>query len=210
MSSERMSLKLAGPGNVRKLVAARYTVEWNQVMAATLVATAPAPLLLAWQQRYLVGGLTLGAVKERIDIGESTQGMAPVPFLRCMLAVAHLYALPPSALPAIQAVEGGAPGVVHHNRNGTEDLGVMQVNTFWVMPIARASGLSAVGVWSRLIGDPCFNITAAGAILRVYLNETHDLMRAIGDYHSHTPVLNRRYQLQVLAAARRLFVTAER
>lgn len=137
--------------------------------------------------------------------------MATVPFLGCMLAVAHLYALPPSALPAIQAVEAGAPGVVHHNRNGTDDLGVMQVNTFWVAPIANASGLSPVAVWSRLVGDPCFNITAAGAILRVYLNETHgDVMRAIGDYHSHTPVLNRRYQLDVVAAARRLFTTAER
>lgn len=136
--------------------------------------------------------------------------MTPVPFLSCMLAVAQLYALPPSALPAIQAVEAGAPGVVHHNRNGTDDLGVMQVNTFWVIPIARASGLSPVAVWSRLVGDPCFNITAAGAILRVYLDESHNLMRAIGDYHSHTPVLNYRYQLQVAAAARRLFATTDR
>lgn len=136
--------------------------------------------------------------------------MTTVPFLACMLAVAHLYALPPSALPAIQAVEGGAPGVVRHDRNGTDDLGVMQVNTFWVKPIAQASGLSPLAVWSRLIGDPCFNITAAGAILRIYLNETHDQMRAIGDYHSHTPVLNRRYRQEVLAAARRLFVTAEK
>jgi len=136
--------------------------------------------------------------------------MMPVPFLRCMLAVAHLYALPPSALPSIQAVEGGAPGVVRHDRNGTEDLGVMQVNTLWILPVARASGLSPLAVWSRLIGDPCFNITAAGAILRIYLDESHNVMLAIGDYHSHTPVLNRLYQLKVLAAARRLFVTAKR
>lgn len=135
--------------------------------------------------------------------------MTPIPFFRCMIAVAHLYALPPSALPAIQVVEGGAPGVVHHNTNGTDDLGVMQVNTFWVLPIARASSLTPLAVWSRLIGDPCFNITAAGAILRVYLNETHgDVMRAIGDYHSHTPILNRRYQFEVLGAARRLFASA--
>ncbi len=137
--------------------------------------------------------------------------MSPIPFLSCMMAVAHLYSLPPSALPAIQVVEGGAPGVVHHNTNGTDDLGVMQVNTFWVIPLSKASDLPPVAVWSRLIGDPCFNITAAGAILRVYLNETHnDVMRAIGDYHSHTPILNRKYQLDVLAAARRLFASAAR
>jgi soluble lytic murein transglycosylase-like protein len=137
--------------------------------------------------------------------------MLPIPFLRCMMAVANLYSLPPSALPAIQAVEAGAPGVVHHNTNGSDDLGVMQVNTFWVVPLSRASGLTPVAVWSRLVGDPCFNITAAGAILRVYLNETHNnVMRAIGDYHSHTPILNRKYQLDVLAAARRLFASAAR
>lgn len=48
---------------VVNLVAGRYSVEWNQVMAATLVATVPVAVLFAWFQRYLVRGLTLGAVK---------------------------------------------------------------------------------------------------------------------------------------------------
>jgi soluble lytic murein transglycosylase-like protein len=136
--------------------------------------------------------------------------MTPIPFLACMVAVGNLYGLPPRALPAIQAVEGGAPGVVHHNSNGSDDLGVMQVNTRWVIPLAEASGLPPIAVWSRLVGDPCFNITAAGAILRIYLDETHDnVMRAVGNYHSHTPVLNRKYQREVLAAARRLFAATD-
>jgi hypothetical protein len=42
--------------------------------------------------------------------------------------------------------------------------------------------------------------------MRTYLDEAHgDLMQAVGDYHSHTPALNRSYQEQVLAAATRLF-----
>ncbi len=48
---------------VVNLVAGRYSVEWNQVMAATLVATLPVALVFAALQRYLVQGLTLGAVK---------------------------------------------------------------------------------------------------------------------------------------------------
>jgi soluble lytic murein transglycosylase-like protein len=131
----------------------------------------------------------------------------PIPFLRCMLLAASFYGLPPRVLPAIQAVEGGAPGVVHHDANGTDDLGVMQVNTLWVLPLARAVRLSPAAVSARLLGDPCFNIAAAAAILRAYLGETHNLMLAVGDYHSHTPILNRTYQREVLAAARRLFVT---
>lgn len=48
---------------VTDLVAGRYTVEWHQVMAATLLATLPVSVLFAWLQRYLVKGLALGAVK---------------------------------------------------------------------------------------------------------------------------------------------------
>ena len=48
---------------VVNLIAGRYTVEWNQVMAATLVATVPVALLFTWLQRYLVRGLTFGAIQ---------------------------------------------------------------------------------------------------------------------------------------------------
>ena len=51
------------PLKVVNLVAGRYSVEWNQVMAATLLATLPVAVVFAALQRYLVGGLTLGAVK---------------------------------------------------------------------------------------------------------------------------------------------------
>lgn len=40
-----------------------YTVKWGNVMAATLVATIPVAIIFAWLQRYLVRGLSLGAVK---------------------------------------------------------------------------------------------------------------------------------------------------
>jgi multiple sugar transport system permease protein len=51
------------PLKVVNLVAGRYSVEWNQVMAATLLATLPVAVVFTLLQRYLVGGLTLGAVK---------------------------------------------------------------------------------------------------------------------------------------------------
>jgi hypothetical protein len=131
----------------------------------------------------------------------------PIPFLSCMVLVASFYKLPPRALPSIQAVEGGAPGLVHTDGNGTQDLGVMQVNSIWIEPLVRVTHLTPAAVRIRLIVDPCFNIAAAGAILSLYLGKTHDLLQAIGNYHSHTPVLNQNYQREVLAAARRLFAT---
>lgn len=41
-----------------------YIIEWNRLMAASVVCTLPAILLFLYLQKYLVQGLTAGAVKE--------------------------------------------------------------------------------------------------------------------------------------------------
>ncbi|HET6307846.1 MAG TPA: lytic transglycosylase domain-containing protein [Rhodopila sp.] len=123
-----------------------------------------------------------------------------------MAAAAAFYHLPPRVLPSIQAVEGGQPGLIHPNTNGSADLGVMQVNTIWVWPLARYARMNPPDVAQGLINDPCFNIAAAAAILRLYMNESHNnLMVAIGHYHSHTPALSSVYQRKVLMSAFALF-----
>ena len=132
-----------------------------------------------------------------------------IPFLACMAAAAAFYHLPPRVLPSIQAVEGGRPGLAHVNADGSEDLGVMQVNTRWIGPLARAAGLPPDAVRARLRGDGCFNVAAAGAIMRTYLNEAgQDLVLAVGYYHSHRAAPLRDYQLRVLRSARLLFAPA--
>jgi hypothetical protein len=130
----------------------------------------------------------------------------PVPYLACMLAVSQFYHLPPRVLPSIQVVEAGHPGTVSRNFNGTADLGVMQVNTRWVTEIARAWHMTPRVVVERLISDPCFNIAAAGAIMRIYLDESHgNVVQAVGYYHSHTPELASWYQVRVIRASFVLF-----
>jgi hypothetical protein len=129
-----------------------------------------------------------------------------IPFLACMAATAAFYHLPPRVLPAIQAVEGGRVGVVHVNTDGTEDLGVMQVNTRWIKILSATVEASAEATRARLIQDACFNIAASGAILRTYLNEAEgDLMLAVGYYHSHTPVIRQAYLARVMRSAAALF-----
>ena len=129
-----------------------------------------------------------------------------IPFLACMVLVASWNHLPPRVLPSIQVVEGGRIGLVHANGDRSEDLGLMQVNTRWVPALARYTGSPEPVIRARLINEACFNIAAAGAIMAVYLaEEKGDLLRAVGDYHSHTPALNHGYQAQVMAAARAMF-----
>jgi hypothetical protein len=129
-----------------------------------------------------------------------------IPYLKCMLVVAATAGLPPRVLPTLQAIEHGAVGTVHANTNGTADLGVMQVNTIWLPPLAARAHLSPEETRARLTNDACFNIAAAALILRTYLAETHGaLLPAIGDYHSHTAPLNAHYLAQAERTAHRLF-----
>lgn len=130
----------------------------------------------------------------------------PVPYLACMMAAAAFYHLPPRVLPSIQAVEGGSPGAISRNADGSADLGVMQVNTLWIPRFAEVTHMTPAAVRTRLIVDPCFNIAAAAFIMRIYLAESRgDVVRAVGYYHSHTPELATGYQIKVIQAAGRMF-----
>ena len=125
----------------------------------------------------------------------------PAPLLACMAAVAAFYHLPQQALPAIHAAENGRAGMVRHNSNGSDDLGAMQINTLWLPTLSQGTGLPANRLRRALIREDCFNVAVAGAILRIYLHESGDLVTAIGYYHSHTPALREAYQLRVLATS---------
>ncbi|WP_186231726.1 carbohydrate ABC transporter permease [Burkholderia gladioli] len=48
---------------VTDMVAGKYVVEWQLVMATTLCATLPVSIVFAWLQRFMVKGLAMGAVK---------------------------------------------------------------------------------------------------------------------------------------------------
>ena len=129
-----------------------------------------------------------------------------VPLLACMLAVSAALSVPPRVLPAIQAVEGGQTGLARMNTNGSEDLGLMQVNSLWLPVLARNTGLSTEAVRDKLINDGCFSIAVAGAIIRLYLRESGgDLLAAVGNYHSRTPLRHESYKNKVIGAAIRLF-----
>jgi len=51
------------PLKVFSLVGGRYQIEWDHVMAATFLATVPVAVVFSWLQKYLVQGISLGAIK---------------------------------------------------------------------------------------------------------------------------------------------------
>lgn len=59
----RSSDKYTLPVQIYSQVAGRYQVNWNDVMAATVLATVPVAIVFSWLQRYLIRGMSLGSVK---------------------------------------------------------------------------------------------------------------------------------------------------
>ena len=124
--------------------------------------------------------------------------MIALSFVACMAMATTVNDLPAEILPAMRIVEGGRDGLTRHNRNGSRDLGVMQINTVWLQPLSQATGLPHTEVRSRLLDDGCFNVAAAGAILRMYREQAGDnLWSAVGNYHSHSTFRNVFYQARV-------------
>ncbi|ATI79828.1 lytic transglycosylase domain-containing protein [Sphingobium yanoikuyae] len=89
--------------------------------------------------------------------------------------------------------EGGQIGTVSRNRDGSEDLGPMQINSWWLTPIARALHRDRWQVRNWLISDPCFNVQAARWIFVSGLQARKDYWGAIGIYHSPNEARQRRY-----------------
>jgi hypothetical protein len=80
-------------------------------------------------------------------------------------------------LQGIARVESGLnPAAVNRNRNGTVDLGLMQINSFW---------LNTLGTSSReLIDKPCYNVMVGAWILSDCLDRHGKTWKAIGCYNA--------------------------
>jgi len=128
--------------------------------------------------------------------------------LSCVLQASSAVHVPPQLLVSVMSVEGGEIGVVAHNRNATEDLGLMQVNTgAWLGLVARADFQGDQRqAYLRLRDDGCYNIEVGAWILsRAIDDEGGNVWAGVGRYHSSTPVLKASYAARVKRAYQRLF-----
>ncbi|WP_447725498.1 lytic transglycosylase domain-containing protein [Sphingomonas koreensis] len=101
--------------------------------------------------------------------------------------------------------EGGWVGAKIANRDGSHDLGPLQVNSWWVPKLAEITGRPTDHVRWWLIHDACFNVEAARWIFLSGLVVTRDYWRAVGVYHSPTGSRQRWYASSVATHLRRRF-----
>ncbi|MFT4055171.1 MAG: lytic transglycosylase domain-containing protein [Novosphingobium sp.] len=93
--------------------------------------------------------------------------------------------------------EAGWVGAKIPNRNGSYDLGPLQINSWWVSRIAKSVRRSEGEVQRHLTFDACFNVEAARWIFLSALKNTGDYWKAIGTYHSPTIWRQRSYRHSV-------------
>ena len=111
---------------------------------------------------------------------------------QCIAGASAHYLVHPDIIRAILRQEGGRVGAVSWNRNGTYDIGPMQINSSHLSEL-RGFGISR----DQLLTDECLNIYIGTWMLKKAIVTAPNVWAGIGDYHSHTPDLNVTYQWQV-------------
>lgn len=123
----------------------------------------------------------------------------------CIRKAAHGKLWLERTLWALRDQEGGWIGAAVANTNGTDDLGPLQVNSWWVPRIAGLVKRPETHVRYWLQNDACFNVEAARWIFLSGLAATGDYWKAIGVYHSPTAWRQARYAKAVAFHLRRRF-----
>jgi soluble lytic murein transglycosylase-like protein len=117
----------------------------------------------------------------------------------CLILASQNYAIPPAVLVGIYKAEGGKVGQEVANKNGSFDLGPMQINTIWMPELADEWGVSEQVARKLVRDDPCTNVNVAAWILKNHLTETQNLTQAVAHYHSRTPEYGTKYKKRVMS-----------
>lgn len=98
-------------------------------------------------------------------------------FAFCYEEAGEGYDINPVLLRTISKTESNLnPIAVNTNPNGTQDIGLMQINSFWV----KSLNLD----YSLLLSDPCYNVKTGANILKKCFDRYGYTWEAIGCYNA--------------------------
>lgn len=112
--------------------------------------------------------------------------------IECINHAAITYYVPATLIISVLRTEGGRNGMAKPNKNGTYDYGPMQINTIWLDKI-KPYGYTV----HDLQFNPCKNVEVGAWILSQNIANAPEFSKGVGDYHSHTWELNRKYLTKV-------------
>jgi hypothetical protein len=146
-----------------------------------------------------------------VALGFSAASAAPVSdetvqtMTTCIRSAAAVHRVPAAVLVILLTVEGGAPGGVSQNTNGTMDIGPMQINQIHLPALARRWNTTPARARDALLTSFCANVEAGAWILRTAIDSAGgNFWEGVGRYHSSTDVYKTRYLRRVLRQTLRL------
>jgi soluble lytic murein transglycosylase-like protein len=116
----------------------------------------------------------------------------------CFDEAAQAHQVPKALLLAIAKQESNFnPAAVGRNPNGTQDIGLMQINSGWLPTLRR------YGVTEQHLLDPCVNLHVGAWILAGNIRQLGYTVNALGAYNAVTPSKRLAYAKKVLGHAQR-------
>lgn len=98
----------------------------------------------------------------------------------CAEHTARIWGVPTALLEAIHEVEGGNPGVMRKNRNGSTDLGAMQHNSRTAEDLKKRYGVNP----DSLLWSECYAVYVSGWTLATSAYRHKDWRMAIAAYNA--------------------------
>lgn len=115
--------------------------------------------------------------------------LAPPQLEVCIEHAAAHYGAHPDIIRAVMRTEKGKTGQVHFNKDGSFDIGKMQVNSVHLPELAKY-GITQ----TMLTNDECLNIHVGTYYLQKSIVTAPNYWDGVGRYHSKTPSLKISYQ----------------
>jgi soluble lytic murein transglycosylase-like protein len=123
-------------------------------------------------------------------------GLCAMPFLakaHCFELAAQRYRVPVQLLKAIAMQEsGGRAHAVNRNPNGSYDIGMMQINSFWLPKLSRH------GIHQQDLFDPCVSVLVGAWVLSDNFARLGYNTQGLGAYNAITPYKRERYARAIL------------
>lgn len=122
---------------------------------------------------------------------------------KCFKQASTRYGVPEALLRAISHVEShGNQSATNRNKNGSIDIGHMQINTYWLPTLAK------FGIAKSQLMNACTNTHVGAWILASNFSRMGYRWEAVGAYNARNPAKAAIYMKKVAAALRATTKTA--
>ena len=110
----------------------------------------------------------------------------------CIHQAARRYQVDERLIHAIIQVESsGNPSALNRNTNGSQDIGLMQINSSWLPVLGR------YGIQHHHLYDPCTNVHVGAWVLAGNIARYGPTWRAVGAYNARSLVKRKGYVAKV-------------